>query len=457
MGKELVFLTALRSKDEFLVKRHDDYGWMDYSIKTWEYWCKQHGHDFYIFEEPLEDDLVAHRPNWQRWFKMLEFIDDYDQIMSVDASIMVKWDASDFFEASEGKFSALKSRENMKWTWESAEGYEPMFDELIHFNDFDVKQYFNSGLVILNKKHKEMLELFKEFYYEHHEMIVDYQVNKVKRGTDQPVLNYFVQHHGIDINLLPIKWGINHIHRWQVLQGNWQLKEDPTPFMIKYFNSWIFSGFSDRGITRKQLMSQVWNLVGHKYHERDDIDEILEQVKHKDTAKYTISRQFKRDILEFLGDDYKDKMGLELGTSQGQTTRILSYAFKEIWSIEIDDWNIEQAKINCAGRDNVRIIKADLYGEPWDWIRSHDVSLAFIDANHTYEGVMSDITNCLENHIDMFILDDYGHPNAGVKQAVDQLVLEDKIEIIKKVGEKNWTHLSGTVNDDYEGVICRKI
>jgi len=83
-----VFITALRSKEKFLADRHSDYSWMDYCIKTWTYWCEQHGHDLYVFEEPLERQLVKHRPNWQRWFKMLEFIDDYDQIMSVDASMM---------------------------------------------------------------------------------------------------------------------------------------------------------------------------------------------------------------------------------------------------------------------------------------------------------------------------------------------------------------------------------
>jgi len=449
--KNLVFLTALKSKDEFLIKRHDDYSWMDYAIKTWTYWCEQHGHDFYVFDEPLEDDLVAHRPNWQRWFKMRDLLSSYDQIMSVDASMMVKWNAPDLFEVSEGKWSALKSRENMKWTWESANGYQSMFPDV----DFDVKKYFNSGLVIFNKSHADLLEKFEQFYHDNYEMIIDYQTNKVKRGTEQPVLNYMVQQEGIDINILPIKYGINHLFRWQVLQGNWQLKEDPTPFFMKYFYVWIFSGFPDRGATRNQFMKETWDYVKHHYHVRDGIDEILEQVKHKDTAKYTISRQFKRDILEFLGDDYKDKIGLELGTSQGQTTRVLSYAFKKVISIEIDDWNIEQAHITCQGRDNIEIIKHDLYAEAWRFPR--EVAVVFIDANHTYEGVMSDVLNCLNNFDDpILILDDYGHPSGGVKQAVDQLVLEGKIEIIKMLGEENWTHLSGAVNVGYEGVVCRR-
>jgi predicted O-methyltransferase YrrM len=300
-----------------------------------------------------------------------------------------------------------------------------------------------------------LLEKFKKFYEDNYDMVVDYQINKVKRGTEQPVLNYMVQQEGIDINILPIKYGVNHLFRWQVLQGNWQLKEDPTPFFIKYFYVWIYSGFPDRGATRNQMMKQTWDAVKHHYHEQDGIDQILDQVKHKDTAKYTVSRKFKRDILEFLGDNYKDKIGLELGTSQGQTTRVLSYAFKKVISVELDDWNIEQAHITCNGRDNVEIRKFDLYQEVWDFPK--DVAVVFIDANHTYEGVMSDIQNSLSNFEDpILILDDYGHPSGGIKQAVDQLVLEQQLEIIKQIGEEKVHHLAGYENVDVEGVICRR-
>ena len=58
MKKNLVFLTALKSEDEFLTKRHDDYSWMNYSIRTWKYWCEQHGHDFYVFDTK-EEQLVG--------------------------------------------------------------------------------------------------------------------------------------------------------------------------------------------------------------------------------------------------------------------------------------------------------------------------------------------------------------------------------------------------------------
>ena len=43
----------------------------------------------------------------------------------------------------------------------------------------------------------------------------------------------------------------------------------------------------------------------------------------------------------------------------------LEYA-KKVISIEINDWNIEQAHITCQGRDNVEIRKFDLYQNKWE-------------------------------------------------------------------------------------------
>lgn len=449
MKRNLVFWTGLRSKDDFFTKRHSDYSWMDYSKKTWEFWCKQNGHDFYAFEEPLEDDLVAHRPNWQRWFKMLEFIDDYDQILSIDASIMVKWDMPNIFEMSEHKFCALRSVENWRWTYESAMGYKSMFNNF----DFVVRDYFNSGLVIFNKKHKELFENFKQFYYDNYEMVVNYQTNKVKRGTEQPVLNYFVQMNNIDVKYLPLKYGINHMYRWQVLGSNWQLKDDPTPFFIKYFYVFIFSGFSDRGETRNKLMAQTWDIVKNHY---DDYAYILDEVQHKDTAKYTTSRKFKKDVLEmFHNDKFKDKTILELGCSQGQSTRVLSYIFKKVIAVDIDDWNIKQAKITCEGRNNIEIRKFNLYEDKWDFPK--DIGVIFIDANHTYDGVKSDIENSLK-HFDnpTFIFDDYGLPPGSIKQAIDEKVSQGVLTISKFIGEKpeDLVHATNTQFFDVEGVIC---
>ena len=77
---------------------------------------------------------------------------------------------------------------------------------------------------------------------------------------------------------------------------NWQLEEDKTPFFIKYAYNWVFNGIPKNERTR--VMRDTWSLVAHNYNiDVLDYDTILDEVKHRDSAKYTPSRQFKYDLL----------------------------------------------------------------------------------------------------------------------------------------------------------------
>ena len=66
------------------------------------------------------------------------------------------------------------------------------------------------------------------------------------------------------VKSFPISYGANHMWRRNILKNNSHLN-DPTPFFIKHFYTWCFSGFPDRGKRRTQLMKQTWNLVKDKY------------------------------------------------------------------------------------------------------------------------------------------------------------------------------------------------
>ena len=56
--------------------------------------------------------------------------------------------------------------------------------------------------------------------------------------------------------------------------------------------------------------------------------DILKGIPDKREDKNTTSLKFKQDMIDFLGDDYKDKTCLEIGAHRGYTTRILSFLFK---------------------------------------------------------------------------------------------------------------------------------
>ena len=91
------------------------------------------------------------------------------------------------------------------------------------------------------------------------------QNGSVKRGTDQPVYNYLLQIHDVDVNLdLPSPFTLNHLYRFDWFSHNWQLNEDKTPFFIKYGYIWKYSGFPQRG-DRYNLMKQTWDAIKEMY------------------------------------------------------------------------------------------------------------------------------------------------------------------------------------------------
>jgi hypothetical protein len=266
--KNVIFWAGVKGDNKDLIQKNQygDFSWMEYSRKTWEYWASKNDCHFIAYDQTSKSDHSKYKVTWQRWFDVFDFIEskgiyNYDQILSVDASIMAKWDMPNIFKDTSHKFCSLRANENMKWTFESMSGYQDMFPDVT----FRCNDYFAGGYRIFNKSHREVFKKLEQFFYDNYDIIAEKENKTVKRGTDQPIVNFFLREQGVDIKLLPIVYGVSHLYRKEVLVHNWQLNEDPTPHFIKYFYSWIFSGWSDRGETRSKLMSQTWDLVKHNY------------------------------------------------------------------------------------------------------------------------------------------------------------------------------------------------
>ena len=56
---------------------------------------------------------------------------------------------------------------------------------------------------------------------------------------------------------------MTHLHRSEFFGTNWQLKEDNTPFFIKYGWNWIFNGIPKH--ERPKVMKNVWDFIKHNY------------------------------------------------------------------------------------------------------------------------------------------------------------------------------------------------
>jgi len=450
--KNVIWWTGIVNPDH-----NDKYGgfnYLEYSRKSWEFWCKRNNCEFVPFTQPVEQDLKQFRVNWQKAIFVFDELDrrgiEYDQICLVDSSSIVKWNTPNFFKLTERKFCGIRDTDNMNWTYQSIKGYEEFFDYKL-----DTTKYINSGFMIFNESHKSILNSFKDLYYEKIDTFINLQDNIVKKGTEQTPINYWLQINNVDIKTdLPLPYKLTHLHRKDMFNHNWQLNESRVPFFIKYGYIWFFNGIPKD--QRSKIMQDTWNMIKDNYDDKySNVQEILNSIDHKDTAKYTTSRKFKKDIIDmFYNAAYKDATILELGTSQGQSTKMLSQIFKHVYTVEWDDWNIKQAKKRCTGHDNITFIKADLYGEEWNLPKA---DIVFIDAGHTYTDVISDINNTVK-HLDnpIFIFDDFGLPPGEVRKAILEKVQDGTLKLNKYIGElpEDLVHAGGTQFIDKEGVIC---
>ena len=261
MSKNVIVMPMVIPKDKGLHK-FGGWKWMEISHKAWKFWCDKNNCELVVYDTPSIEDLGKYRITVQRWFDLFEFVDnkgiEYDKIAMIDASSIPRWDCPNFFDLTDGKFTAGIENDNLRWVYESIIGYKKLFNDY----ELDITKYFNTSFIILEKQFRYVLDEFKNTY-----MNKDYAIRKVqsevKRGTCQTPLNYVVQKLGIDINFLPVEYRMSHLPRKDLLNYNWQLDEDKTPFFIKYGKVWFFSGFDKT--TRNDLMTQTWETVKGNY------------------------------------------------------------------------------------------------------------------------------------------------------------------------------------------------
>jgi len=452
--KNVIFWVGV--KNQTYSEKYGGWEWMDISRKTWEYWCEKHDVIFFPFEKPLDEDLVKYRINWQKSIYCFDLLDeagiDYDQIFLVDASCMAKWDMPNVFELTDHKFTAWRETDNLNWVYDSVRGYEDFFSYKL-----DIQKYFSSGVIIFNKSHRDIFLEFKDLYLNNVDEFVELQDKIVHKGTEQTPLNYWLQKNEVEMNLdLPFTYKLTHIHRKEMFGNNWQLKEDDTPYFIKYGKNWVFNGINKD--QRTNTMKQVWNLVKHNYVKEQNIDLLLDSINEdKHTNPHTTSDKFKSDVWDFF-KDFNDQVCIEFGTHKGQTTKILSYCFKHVYTVNRNLQSFASAKMLNVGIENITYVPFDLYTEQELDVEKSNVFM--IDAGHKYPEVIHDIDRCIRMSADgdsYIIFDDYGlnTHEENVKVAVDESIDKNKIEIVKKIGYQKGHEFAHKFLKDSEGLICR--
>ena len=168
------------------------------------------------------------------------------------------------------------------------------------------------------------------------------------------------------------------------------------------------------------------------------IDQLLSEIKEDKTDNMsTTSFQFKRDVWDFF-QNCQDKVAVEFGTHKGQTTRILSFLFKKVYTINNNE-NEASKELN-KDRDNIVHLNFDLYSSNKLYIEEA-VDVFLVDAGHEYDQVIFDINritsmNCAQDCY--IIFDDYGADchQRTVKKAVDEAINIGALKVVKEIGHK---------------------
>ena len=193
-----------------------------YSVKSWQTWCDKHDVELVEWTEPIMDHNnfpIIYQREWV--FDILEHNEvDYDQVLIIDADTIVHPDCPNFFERTNHEYTAVVNNGCFEWVTRSinAWGY-------FMFTDMEkpkVWEYFNTGFIIANKKHKPFFKSIQEFYLENVERLFEIR-NKEKYdglpipGVGQTCVNFLVKQHDIKITYLPERFNLTDLFRKNML------------------------------------------------------------------------------------------------------------------------------------------------------------------------------------------------------------------------------------------------
>lgn len=185
------------------------------STKAWKYWCKKHNIDFICNSEFITSQVKQ-----------------YDKIGLVTSDTIIKWDSLNIFdEFGIDDFCGVLDTIDFK----------RIYTELPHI---DASKFINEDVLFFGKNHLHLFEVNKN-------------------------INHSLQKNKINVKCLTQSWNLLGMLRRQWFHYNWQLKDDQTPFYIKYANVWNFSGIDlsnqAEPITTSELMNRVWNYIREQY------------------------------------------------------------------------------------------------------------------------------------------------------------------------------------------------
>lgn len=186
-----------------------------YCITSWKKWCDKYNHKLVILDQPVYPSHVMNA----NWHKLLVFdlLDNsqiaYDKILIADGDTMIHPDAPNVFDIATENLNVVRNYGSMDWVCRSYENYKQLLFPDISYSPLD---YFNSGILIINKAHKPFYKQVLQYYLDNSAKIRSVQ-NNYKVGTDQPVLNFMARQCQVTIDFLGYEWNMQDMARFEIL------------------------------------------------------------------------------------------------------------------------------------------------------------------------------------------------------------------------------------------------
>lgn len=162
----------------------------------------------------------------------------------------------------------------------------------------------------------------------------------------------------------------------------------------------------------------------------------------KHSKKCTTTTRLREHIIS-VG---KDLTYLEVGCARGFTILSVAHVFKKSTGLDIVKEQIDESNLNLSSRldlqGKVRFIEGDL-----QWLTKEHFDVVFIDANHKYKNVRSDLRRVVKlNTAERYrvIFHDYGLVDAGVRRLVDQFFLPEEITFVGEL--EDWNPEGGSID-----------
>lgn len=196
--KNSIFLVNLESNRS---------GAYNYSISAWKKWADNFDIDVFVISDYLFPEQYM-KPNFYKYYAFNVLPDEYSRICIVDADTLPHPKLENVFDVTNpNTLTVVKNYGSYDWQFRSIENYKMEFSDFKNIK-FDVWSYFNSGMMIVNRKiHFQLFDELMVFYHTHNIKIGQVQ-EKYGVGTDQPLINMFVQKNNVNVDFLPYRFNM---------------------------------------------------------------------------------------------------------------------------------------------------------------------------------------------------------------------------------------------------------